>query len=79
MSGRGRGEGTGTDSPWSALEDPRDREDAEPRPLARIGINGDPAVIARFKRLAKDDRRTYAEMLRILMDAFEKRDSGHGT
>ncbi len=30
-------------------------------------------VIARFKKLCRDDRRTYADMLHILMDRFETR------
>lgn len=29
-------------------------------------------VIERFKKMCKDDRRTYADMLGILMDNFEK-------
>ncbi len=32
--------------------------------------------IARFRKLCKDDRRTYADMLGILMDSFEKGEGG---
>ncbi|WP_267931761.1 hypothetical protein [Cereibacter sphaeroides] len=37
-----------------------------------MNIRADEATLRRFKRLCKDDRRTYGDMLRILMDAYEK-------
>ena len=55
-------------SPWASQSDEK-----SPTPRqARIGINGDAAVLERFQKLCRDDRRTYVEMLRILIDAFEK-------
>lgn len=38
----------------------------------QMNIRADEATLRRFKRLCKDDRRTYGDMLRILMDAYEK-------
>lgn len=38
---------------------------------AQISIKGPAHVIDRFKRLCKDDRRHYYDMLEILMDKFE--------
>ena len=47
-------------------------EDDDP-PTEMIGIRYDRRVIRRFKKMAKDDRRTYGDMLEILMDAYEDR------
>ena len=40
----------------------------------QISIKAPLETLARFKKLCRDDRRTYADMLRILMDAFERED-----
>lgn len=45
----------------------------EPVVDGQISIKGPLATIRRFKALCKADRRTYAEMLSILMDHFEHR------
>lgn len=45
----------------------------EPILDGQISIKGPLATIRRFKKLCKDDRRTYADMLEILMDHFEGR------
>ena len=37
----------------------------------QISIKASLDVIDRFKRICKDDRRTYADMLAILMDRYE--------
>jgi hypothetical protein len=38
----------------------------------QISIKAPLEVIERFRRLCRDDRRTYADMLAILMDGFER-------
>ncbi len=43
----------------------------EPVKDGQISIKAPLDVIDRFKRICKDDRRTYADMLGILMDRFE--------
>jgi hypothetical protein len=45
----------------------------EPVLDGQISIKGPLATIRRFKALCKSDRRTYADMLTILMDNFEHR------
>lgn len=45
----------------------------EPVADGQISIKGPLSTIRRFKAMCKDDRRTYADMLNILMDAFEKK------
>ena len=45
----------------------------EPVRDGQISIKAPLDVIERFRRLCKDDRRTYADMLTILMDAYEQR------
>ena len=45
----------------------------EPVRDGQISIKAPTDVIARFRRLCKDDRRTYADMLEILMNAYEGR------
>ncbi|MDX5412869.1 MAG: hypothetical protein LPK02_07460 [Rhodobacterales bacterium] len=50
-----------------------DRPTIFPKPIdAQISIKGPADVIERFKELCKSDRRTYSDMLGILMDHFEK-------
>ena len=43
----------------------------EPSLDGQISIKGPMRTINRFKAMCKDDRRTYADMLEILMDDFE--------
>lgn len=43
----------------------------EPLRDGQISIKAPLDVLDRFKRICKDDRRTYADMLRILMDRYE--------
>ena len=58
-------EGRGEAPPerWPSREASRD---------GQISIKAPLETLARFRRLCRDDRRTYADMLRILMDAFEQ-------
>lgn len=39
----------------------------------QISIKAPLDVIERFRRICKDDRRTYADMLSILVDDYERR------
>lgn len=43
----------------------------EPIMDGQISIKASLDILDRFKRLCKDDRRTYADMLGILMDRYE--------
>lgn len=43
----------------------------EPVRDGQISIKAHLDVLDRFKRICKDDRRTYADMLGILMDRYE--------
>lgn len=43
----------------------------EPIRDGQISIKAPLDVLDRFKRICKDDRRTYADMLGILMDSYE--------
>ena len=45
----------------------------EPVRDGQISIKAPLDIIERFRRLCHDDRRTYADMLGILMDSFERR------
>lgn len=45
----------------------------EPVRDGQISIKAPLDVIERFRRLCHDDRRTYADMLGILMDRFDQR------
>ena len=45
----------------------------EPVRDGQVSIKAPEEVIERFRKLCRDDRRTYADMLGILMDAFEGR------
>ena len=45
----------------------------EPVRDGQISIKAPLEVIERFRHLCRDDRRTYADMLSILMDAYERR------
>ncbi len=44
----------------------------EPLADGQISIKGPLTTIKRFQALCKEDRRTYADMLKILMDKLEK-------
>ena len=44
----------------------------EPMVDGQISVKAPMETVNRFKRMCTDDRRTYADMLRILMDHFEK-------
>jgi hypothetical protein len=46
----------------------------EPIRDGQISIKAPLDVIERFKRICKEDRRTYADMLGILMDQYEKKE-----
>jgi hypothetical protein len=39
----------------------------------QLSIKATVDIIERFKRICKDDRRTYADMLGILMDRYESK------
>ena len=39
---------------------------------AQLNMKGRKAVLDRFKGMCKDDRRSYVDMLEILMDRFEE-------
>jgi len=45
----------------------------EPVAEGQISIKGSMTTIRRFKILCKEDRRTYADMLDILMNSFESK------
>ena len=51
----------------------RSPEVVEPEAVVdgQISIKAPLDVLDRFKRICKDDRRTYADMLGILMDRYE--------
>ena len=80
----GRGAASGSDREASTSEPPpfrsgHDTEDAprwpsrEPVRDGQVSIKAPLDVIERFRALCRDDRRTYADMLGILMDAYEGR------
>ena len=66
----------GRRSPWADEKGrgPAEREqEAQDRmELPQIGIRADRETIRRFRRLCRDDRRSYGEMLRILLDRFDQ-------
>lgn len=45
----------------------------EPIRDGQISIKAPIDILDRFKRICKDDRRTYADMLAILMDRYESK------
>ena len=57
---------------WPSRE-PEARAEPETEPQGQITMRGRARVIERFRRLCKDDRRTYLDMLEILMDEREGR------
>lgn len=65
---------TTTAAPSADAELQQDRwPSREPVADGQISIKGPLSTIRRFKVLCKEDRRTYADMLNILMDQFEKK------
>lgn len=60
-------------SETSAALSPERWPSREPVRDGQISIKAPLDVIERFRRLCHDDRRTYADMLAILMDSFERR------
>ncbi len=56
-----------TPEAWPSREAPQEGQFTIRAPLDEI---------TRFRNICKDDRRTYADMLRILMDSFEKGEGG---
>lgn len=44
----------------------------EPLKDGQISIKAPLETLARFRRLCREDRRTYADMLGILMDSYER-------
>ena len=81
-NGTGGGSSRRGKSPWAREEDDGEAARQEPGPgprsqeILQINIRGDAVTIERFKRLCRDDRRTYADMLRILMESFEAKGRG---
>ena len=49
------------------------RPSREPVIDGQISIKAPLDVLDRFKKICKDDRRTYADMLGILMDGYERK------
>lgn len=67
---------TGVERPSSeasAALSPERWPSREPLRDGQISIKAPLDVIERFRRLCHDDRRTYADMLGILMDSHERR------
>ena len=52
----------------------RAERSATGRQLAQINVRGDAELIARFRTLCRAERRTYADMLAVLLHAYERRD-----
>lgn len=42
----------------------------------QLNLKGPRTVLDRFRKLCRDDRRAYYDMLEILMDSFEQRQGG---
>lgn len=59
--------------PRALVEEPKRWPSREPITEGQISIKAPTDVIARFRAICKDDRRTYADMLHILMDCYEGR------
>lgn len=58
----------------TSVNDQKDRwPSREPVADGQISIKGPLNTIRQFKAICKADRRTYADMLKILMDEFEKK------
>ena len=66
-------------APTPAVVAPPDRwPSREPIRDGQISIKAPLDVIERFRKLCKDDRRTYADMLAILMTEYERKAEGQG-
>ena len=63
-------------APAAIAEDPHRWPSREPARDGQVSIKAPLDTIARFRKLCRDDRRTYADMLEILMNCFEGRE-GH--
>lgn len=61
------------EAPQQLPAEPERWPSREPTRDGQISIKAPTDVITRFRRLCKDDRRTYADMLEILMNAYEGR------
>lgn len=62
---------------WASSQPEPDRwPSREPLRDGQISIKAPVDVIERFRRLCRDDRRTYSDMLGILMDGHEGRSGG---
>jgi hypothetical protein len=61
-------------APAPVTEDPHRWPSREPARDGQVSIKAPLDTIARFRKLCRDDRRTYADMLEILMDRFEGRE-----
>lgn len=59
------------EAPRVSFEEPKRWPSREPVTEGQISIKAPTDVIARFRTICKDDRRTYADMLHILMDCYE--------
>ena len=80
----GAGEADTVVAPWPVAAPPQADEGPVSSPPARwpsrepvrdgqVSIKAPLDVIERFRTMCRDDRRTYADMLGILMDRFERR------
>lgn len=83
VEGLGHKEPRGSDKPVKAKRE-KVASSAPSRPVIfdepkvdevneRIFVQGPASTISRFKKLCKDDRRSYHDMLCILMDSFENK------
>ena len=64
-----------TPTPWKGSMPTERWPSREPVRDGQISIRAPLDVIGGFRSLCKDDRCTYADMLSILMDAYENRSS----
>lgn len=71
---QGQGPGQGSQPAPEPRPEPERWPSREPVRDGQVSIKAPLDVIARFKKLCKDDRRTYADMLTILMNAYEQRE-----
>ncbi|GIT93287.1 hypothetical protein JANAI61_37450 [Jannaschia sp. AI_61] len=66
-------EGTPPPTPAAAAPEPYRWPSREPQRDGQVSIKAPIEVIERFRAMCRDDRRTYADMLGILMDRYEGR------
>lgn len=60
--------------PVQAMTYPERWPSREPAQDGQVSIKAPLEVIERFRKLCKDDRRTYADMLSILMNEYDRRE-----